>query len=592
MRSHLLLAFLLSAAASPAVADVQFVTDAGGERLVQTAEGLPDRALPTWCSLVPAVVAIVAALCLGEVVSALSLGLLAGALILGGLRWGEPYTMLRAGLSAVDTHVVGAITEGDHAAVIVFSLLVGAVISVVTQNGGMAGVAAGLSRLASTPRRAMSATWGMGLFIFFDDYANSLVVGQTMRPITDRQRVSREKLAYLVDSTAAPIAATAFVSTWIGAELGYIADGLKELDGFPEGTGAYGVFLGSLKYCAYPIATLAFTLLVASSGRDFGPMRRAESLARQGRAAKPAGEITEAVPRSSWLLAAVPVLVLVAGTLLGLVETALVDFAGEAPGEASHWSRGWAALEAEAGPDAGPARKLGTLLGRANSFSALMWSSAAALITAILLSVAARKLSLRGGVEAALDGFKIMLPTMVVLTLAWALSSVVQQLHAAEYLTAVLKLRLSPAALPAVVFVLAAGVAFVTGTSWGTMAILFPLVIPLAWRLAGGSGDYAGELLFNTVAVTLSGAVLGDHCSPISDTTVLSSMAAGCDHLAHVRTQMPYALLVGSTSVVFAGVSAITAWPLWVLAVMHAAAVAAAGGAFWLMSGRPDAVDR
>ena len=357
--------------------------------------------------------------------------------------------------------------------------------------------------------------------------------------------------------------------------------------------------MASLKYCCYTLATLAFTLTVLLSGRDFGPMLRAERRARAGdvtgvSATAPsaeASEITGAMdrPATSWLNAAVPVLVLIVATLLGLLETGFASLAAEAGGPPAswlgHWKAGWDQIEANIGEGRGVLAKVGHLLGSADSYAALMWSSLTALVVAGVMSVAGRALTLAETVEAALEGFKVMLPTLLVLSLAWTLASVIGELRAAEFLTGALGDWMPAAVLPAAVFCLSAATAYVTGSSWSTMAIIYPLAIPLTWAVGGGSQ----ELLFNVVAVTLSGSVLGDHCSPISDTTILSSMATECDHLAHVKTQTPYALLVGAAAVVSALVTAWLSLPTWGVLLTQAGAYAAAAGVFLAVSRRVDA---
>lgn len=541
---------------------------------------------PAW-SVLPPLIAILFALWFREVYSSLVAGILAGAYLLA-YSTGGAFESIWVALGDFPTrHLIPALSDPDHQSILVFSMLIGGMVALISRNGGMQGVVEALARKARTPRSAQFMTWLLGVLVFFDDYANTLLVGNTMRPVTDRLRVSREKLSYLVDATAAPVAAVAFISTWIGAEISYIEGGLNKL---PDvGMGAYQVFLQSLSYAFYPIFTLIFMLLIIGMGRDFGPMYAAERLARlrpaptgdltgtksnggQGAAAdgghpnrteaaaeekearaevkavKEAEAVKEDRPAvvdadfniapgltpSLWL-AALPVAVVVILVMVGLATTG---------------------YDAETWGDTGIpfSQKLSITIGQASAYIALLWGSFGGLLTAVGLTLLTRRMVIHDVVESILKGFKTMLGAVVILILAWVLAGLTEQLETAHFLTGqLLSANLGPGWLPALTFILASIVAFSTGTSWGTMAILFPLVIPAAWQLSQQSGmphDEAVALLCNVVSTVLSGSVLGDHCSPISDTTIMSSLASGCNHIAHVRTQLPYALVVGVVSLV------------------------------------------
>lgn len=503
--------------------------------------------IPLWLSIVPPLLAIVLALVFKEVFVSLFCGIFLGAGIIGFYANGV-MGIWEGFLEVISTYLLESLADKDHAAIIMFSLLIGGMVSLITQNGGMSGVVKRISSKANSTRSVQTSTWLLGIAIFFDDYANTLVVGNAMRPLSDKYRISREKLSYIVDSTAAPVSALAFITTWIGAELGYIQDGIGKLEGFPTELSAYGVFLESLAYAFYPILTLVFIFMLIRTGRDFGPMYRAELRAREtGQVSikddhspvpgeTPEIEVDPGIPQRAYN-ALIPIGVLVLGVIIGLATTGY---------DAEAWNT----------TEGGFFRKLSDLLGRADSYKALLWASLSAVVAGIILTVAQRILHLKTAVEAVFDGFRTMMSTMVVLVLAWALAAVTENMHTADYLTQVLGDQLNPFWVPAITFVLAAGVAFATGTSWGTMAILYPLMIPFTWTLclthAGMTTPDALPLLFNVVSAVLAGAVLGDHCSPISDTTILSSLACDCDHIDHVRTQLPYALTVGAVSI-FAG---------------------------------------
>jgi len=500
---------------------------------------------PAW-SLLPPLLAILFALWFREVYSSLLAGILAGAYLLAYSTRGGIEAIWVALGDFPTRHLIPALSDSDHQSIIVFSMLIGGMVALISRNGGMQGVVEALARKAKTPQSAQFITWLLGVLIFFDDYANTLLVGNTMRPVTDRLKVSREKLSYLVDATAAPVAAIAFISTWIGAEISYIEGGLNKLHGV--GLGAYQVFLYSLSFAFYPIFTLIFMLLLIGMKRDFGPMYTAESRARSGISLRSAETATRSgdagsgdadfsmapgLTPSLWL-AVLPVLVVVGLVMVGLSVTGY---------EAQTWG------------DSGIpfSQKLSITIGRANAYTALLWGSFGGLLTAVVLTLFSRRLTIHDAVENFLKGFKTMLGAVVILILAWVLAGLTEQLETAHFLTQqLLSVDLGPGWLPSLTFVLAGVIAFSTGTSWGTMAILFPLVIPASWQLTEQAGIPHAEaivILCNVVSTVLAGSVLGDHCSPISDTTIMSSLASGCSHIEHVRTQLPYALVVSGVSI-------------------------------------------
>jgi Na+/H+ antiporter NhaC len=428
-------------------------------------------------------------------------------------------------------------------------------VSVISKNGGMQGVVNRISKYATTAKSGQLATWFLGIAIFFDDYANTLIVGNTMRPITDRLKISREKLAYLVDSTAAPIAAIAFITTWIGAELGYIESGIETIEGLEESV--YSIFISSLAYSFYPIFALIFMLILILRERDFGPMYEAEKRARIGSSeeenitttSQELDEFTakEGIEHKAYN-AILPVGVVIIGTVIGLIHT------------------GWdqAVMDDSA---MSFSRKISTIIGNADSYKALLWSSLGGLFTAILLSVGQKLMNIHQSVNAAVGGFKTMLTAIIILVLAWSLALVIEDLHTADFLTSIMSDNISPYFVPTLTFLLAAVVAFSTGSSWGTMAILYPLMLPSSWAICLAAGIPEAETLsifHNVVACVLAGAVLGDHCSPISDTTILSSLASSCNHINHVRTQMPYALTVGAVAILFGTIPSAYGVPFWI----------------------------
>ena len=274
--------------------------------------------MPLWMSILPPLVAIVMALLIKEVISSLFVGILTGTFLMAYYGDASPAAALGGGvLRVVDTYVVGSLFDADHVKIVVFTMLIGGMVRIITANGGMQGVVNWLSRRAKGPRSGQLMTFLMDLCIFFDDYSNTLVVGNTMRPIADKLKVSREKLAYIVDSTSAPVVAVAFVTTWIGAELSYIQDGIKVIG---LETAAYSVFFRSLAYSFYPFLTLGFVLMIIFSRRDFGPMLTAERKARMASAMET--ETSNMVAKPAHIIdALIPLAVLIFGTIIGLIVT-------------------------------------------------------------------------------------------------------------------------------------------------------------------------------------------------------------------------------------------------------------------------------
>lgn len=506
--------------------------------------------MPLWLSVLPPIIAIVMALFLKEVISALFLGVLSGTFIMALFNGQEPGTALGSGLlRVVDTYITGSLFDFDHVTIIVFTLTIGGMVKIISANRGMQGIVNWLLRRAKGPRSGQIMTFFMDICIFFDDYSNTLMVGNTMRPVADKLKVSREKLAYIVDSTSAPVVAIAFVTTWIGAELSYIQEGI---DVIGINASAYSVFFHSLKYSFYPLLTLAFVLMIIHSGRDFGPMLKAERDARLKEDF--CSEKSDNVEQPAHSIdALVPLLTLIFGTIIGLFATGY---------DASVWHDSNLDFFA----------KLSATIGNANSYIALLWSSLISLLSAIIMTLLRGSLEFGKIMEEMIEGFKMMFNAVLILTMAWSIALVTKDMHTAEFVSEILlKLSLSPVIVPALTFILAALIGFSTGTSWGTMAILYPLILPASWMLCQDQGFSVAAtmpLFYNVVASVMAGAVMGDHCSPISDTTIMSSMASGCNHLQHVKTQMPYALTVGSVALLIGVLPTALGLPSWLAFVV------------------------
>ena len=488
--------------------------------------------LPGILSIAPPLIAIGLAILFREVLISLFAGVWIGALFLSG------FNPFKGFLLTISDYIVPALADRDHVAVVLFSMSLGGMVGILSRNGGMFGVVDKISKYAKTARSGQIATLGMGLLIFFDDYSNTLLVGNTMRPFTDKLRISREKLSFIVDATAAPIASVAFVSTWIGFQNGLIGEGFRNigLDRDP-----YITFLQSIPYSFYAILMLALILITAIRKKDFGPMLSAEKRAAStGKVLRDGGtplagadlselEIPENIPRK-WHNALIPIGFVIFTVIIGLYfngKSQLGDSAGN--------------LE------------IYQIIGAADSFTVLMWAAFGGSLLAGVMSMGQKILTLQETVDAYLNGIKSMVLAMVILVLAWSLGAIAADLSTADYVLYLTRGLFSPHFLPAMTFIVAALIAFSTGTSWGTMAILIPIVIPMAYHLpieAGYESAMLESIFLGTIASVLSGACFGDPCSPISDTTIMSSMASGADHIDHVKTQLPYAVLVTTVAVV------------------------------------------
>lgn len=508
-----------------------YVKDTGTQKISftfkNTVKEAEIRIIPGFFSLLPPIIAIVLALLFKQVLIALFSGIWLGAIFL------NDYNPFIGFMRALDTFLIESLAEPSHAAIIIFSMTLGGMVGVISKAGGAQGIVETLSRFANSRRGGQLSTWAMGVLIFFDDYANTLIVGNTMRPFTDNLRISREKLSYIVDSTAAPVASVAIISSWVGFQIGLIDQAFEALNISKD---PYLTFLQSIPYASYSLLAIIFVLLVGLTLRDIFSMSKAEQrsfttgqILRDG--AQPIADSSsldieaDANIPLRWYNALIPIMTVIGVTLIGLYYSG----------------------RSELGANGSTAR-LGEIIGAADSFDVLMWASFIGAIVAITLAVSQKILSLSKSLEAWLNGVKAMVIAMIILVLAWAIGNICSDLKTADYVINLIKGFLSPHFLPLITFIVAAFIGFSTGTSWATMAILVPIVIPAAIKLSAAHAiepTTAQSILFGTIGAVLSGSVFGDHCSPISDTTIMSSMASAADHIDHVRTQLPYAVLVG-----------------------------------------------
>ncbi len=427
--------------------------------------------------------------------------------------------------------------------VILFVLFMMSMISVVIASGGIAGAVNILSKLARGPRSTQFITSLMGSLIFIGDYSNAMLVGPTMRPLTDKYKVSREKLAFIVDSTSAPIAGLAFVSTWIGYEVGLFNSVAEKIGLDSDG---YSMFFDALPFRFYCILTILFVMINAISGRDYGTMRRAQTRAKEtgdvtASDAQVMGSISADLNESdnkNQLLSAFIPLTLLFGIILGGLW---ID--GEGTGSI---------LSLTSWRDA---------LSKANNVKILASAAITSFSAAILCGLFISKMTFPQIGKAIYDGLSGTLLPIAIILCAWGIQASCNKLDTDQYIASLLSNLVSPLWFPALVFVVASLTSFATGTSWGTMAILIPTAIPVAFSL---DNDVYGITTIICLGAVLDGAIFGDHCSPISDTTILSAIVSSCDAMHHVRTQIPYALTVAFVALVCGYVPAALGLPSYI----------------------------
>jgi Na+/H+ antiporter NhaC len=499
------------------------------------------RVLPGILSILPPLIAIILALIFRQVVVSLILGVYLGAVFI------YDYNPLTGFLRLIDTYIINAAADSSHIQVIVFTLLFGGVIGLISKSGGTRGIANLVTKFAKTRRSGLIATWLSGIIIFFDDYANSLVVGNLMRPVTDKMRISREKLSFFVDATAAPVTSIFIISSWIGFEVGLIQHGLTAIG---SSENAYDIFIQTIPYRFYPITMLIFVFMTAYLQRDFGPMLRAEKRAvEEGKLNRDGATISKDLTETSeifgnedkakWYNGIIPIAVIVFGTIAGLIYTGINSLNQQGISDYS----------------------IRNIIGNSDSYVSLLWGSFSACLVAALMILAQRIMTLHETIDAWFLGLRSMLLAVIILTLAWAIGNITLDMKTADYIISIISDTINPRFLPVIVFLVCALISFATGTSWGTMAIMMPIVIPLSHSVSlmnnYGSVDY-DIILHGVISSVLAGSVFGDHCSPISDTTILSSMASACDHVEHVRTQLPYAVITAIFCMILGDIP--TAW--------------------------------
>ena len=473
----------------------------------------------TWWSILPPVIAIALALITKEVYSSLFVGIL-----VGGAMFAR-FSFIGTVEHVFVDGIVGSLSDPWNVGILVFDVMLGAIIMLMNRAGGSAAFGRWAKKTVKSKVGAQLATIVLGILIFIDDYFNCLTVGTVMRPVTDEHKISRAKLAYLIDATAAPVCIIAPVSSWAAAVVGFV-DGADGLD----------LFMRAIPYNFYAFLTITMMVVLALAKFEYGPMKLEELAERaeqvSGNRPNPSMSQADDQPtppvseKGRVIHLVIPIIFLIISCVAGMIYTGGFF-------EGASFSEAFANSDASVG---------------------LMFGSAAALIFTIIFYLITRVLNFRECMNAVPEGFKAMVPAILILTLAWTLKAMTDSLGCAGYVAGLVETAANNNAvmslIPAFVFLIGCGLSFATGTSWGTFGILIPIVVAVF------GADLGNELMIISISACMAGAVCGDHCSPISDTTIMASAGAQCDHIKHVSTQIPYAVTVAVTSLVcyiFAG---------------------------------------
>ncbi|WP_302622998.1 Na+/H+ antiporter NhaC family protein [uncultured Clostridium sp.] len=515
-------------------------------------------------TLIPPIVAILLAFITKNVVISLFIGVLSGGFILNLTGFNVFGALTQAFLDFIN-RALNSLSDPWNAGIVMQVLVIGGVINLVAKMGGAKAIAEALAKKAKTAKSAQLITWFLGICVFFDDYANSLIVGPIMRPVADKMKISRERLAFIIDATAAPIAGLAIISTWIGLEVSLISEGFESIG--VEASG-FGVFLQTIPYRFYNILILAFIVITIITLREFGPMRKAEISARKLKdltneeVAVTSSHMDELEPKEGVKLSIWNAIVPIGA----LIISAIVAFYYS--GYSSIMAGDDIAIKAIVTNSPLSFKAILEVFAASDASIALLQSAIFSTVVAIVMAVWKKIFTISEAIEVWIDGMKGLIITAVILILAWSLGSVIKELGAAEYLVEALNGAIPAFLLPSLIFILGAIISFSTGSAYGTMSILMPLAIPLAYKI----NPEMSFVIVSTSAV-LTGAIFGDHCSPISDTTILSSMGAGCSHIDHVKTQMWYALFVAAITILFGYIPAGFGLPIYIVLPMSCVAL-------------------
>ena len=462
----------------------------------------------TFWSLVPPIVAIALALITKEVYSSLFVGILIGGLLYAG---GNPEGTV---LHVFSDGIVSVLSDSYNVGILIFLVILGSIVAMMNKAGGSAAFGRWASSKIKTPAGAQLATIALGVLIFIDDYFNCLTVGSVMRPVTDKQNVSRAKLAYLIDATAAPVCIIAPISSWAAAVAGFV-----------EGEDGFSLFIRAIPYNYYALLTIVMMVGMVLMHEEYGPMALHEANARKGDLFTTGNHPYEAMDEEAAAAGdnghvmdlVIPIFSLITCCVIGMIYT-------------GGFFEGTDFVTAFSQSDASVGLALGGFFG---------------LVITVVLYLIRRVMKFRDLMACLPEGFKAMVPAILILTFAWSLKAMTDSLGAKEYVAALVKASAGTfvSLLPAIIFLVGCFLAFATGTSWGTFGILIPIVVD-----AFSATD--PQLMIIAISACMAGAVCGDHCSPISDTTIMASAGAQCEHVNHVSTQLPYAITAAAVSCV------------------------------------------
>lgn len=510
-----------------------------------------------WMTLIPPIIAIILAFITKNVILSLFVGIFSGTILMQFYYGTNILLAIVYGFTDIVDYILGSLADPWNAGIILQVMTIGGLIALVTSMGGAQAVAESLAKRAKGPVSAQLITWALGILIFFDDYANALIVGPIMRPVTDKMKISRERLAFVIDATAAPIAGIALVSTWIGYEVGLINDAYQSIG---QNVNAYGIFLQTIPYRFYNILMLLFVVVTSVTLREFGPMKKAQERARdtgmliaensEVEADEEKQEVLNEKKATIWN-ALIPIGSLIVFSFVGFYMN----------GRSAILTGDNTLLAQEIVNSPLSFVTIRETFGASDASVVLFQAALISSIIALIMGVSQDLFTFSKGIDIWIKGMKTLMITGVVLLLAWSLSTVMNELGTADYLVSLLGDAMPPVLLPTIIFILGAIISFSTGTSYGTMGILMPLAIPLASALDPGNSEF----VIMSAGAVLTGAIFGDHSSPISDTTILSSMGAGSNLIDHVKTQLPYALAVGIISIVFGYIPSAMGLNIWII---------------------------
>ncbi|MHC4204898.1 MAG: Na+/H+ antiporter NhaC family protein [Planctomycetota bacterium] len=484
-----------------------------------------DTEMAPWYSIIPPLLTIMLAFLTRNIILSIAVAIIVGGLLTTLPSNPTSLMVILAGLKTTVFYSIDTLTNIEYLKILAFVPPIFAMVEIIIVSGGFKAILQKLLPLIKTRKSAQAATALMGLIYFIDDYSNAVIVGSAMRPVTDRFRISREKLAFLVDATSAPITSLAIISTWIVYEVSLFTVTAQKLGIEKDG---YSMFFDAITFRFYCILMLSFVFGHIFFGCDFGPMKKAQNKAQKNPPVDAditaQGRSTDDEPPAYMFNAIVPL----AGLILCHIGGLWIDGGGPAKittfSSIFHWQY-WRQVIGNTD----------------NSILILIYASLVGLVLAVLCAYFSRALRIGGIVKCIISGTKKCLLPCLILISAWSLKNCCDSLDTDLFLTNLLSDNVPPLIFPAIVFLVASLTSFATGTSWGTMAIIIPTAVPIAFALDGHTYGLTTTI---TLGAVLDGAIFGDHCSPISDTTIISSIASRCDHIQHVRTQLPYSLFV------------------------------------------------